>query len=174
MYHGMEGTHGVTSQRLASTAHHRRQPAVPYVYLVRSPRFIIWPRPSARAAFSLAGPIDPPAVASAKMCRVNSFAVLRRRGNPSYTVLSRPTVDWDTSQADDFRERGGSWTRTRTLEGGRAARSDRRGPAQRRPGAAGGCRVSGRPGGAATATGREPGASFAVARRDSRDTHRLA
>jgi adenylate cyclase len=26
--------------------------------------------------------------------------------------LPRPTVDWDTSQADDFRERGGSWTRT--------------------------------------------------------------
>src|SRR5262249_31202644 len=34
--------------------------------------------------------------------------------------------------------------RTRLLEGGRAARSDRTSPAQRRPGAAGGCRVSGR------------------------------
>jgi hypothetical protein len=29
-------------------------------------------------------------------------------------LFPRPTVDWDTSQADDFRERGGSWTRTRT------------------------------------------------------------
>jgi hypothetical protein len=29
-------------------------------------------------------------------------------------AVPRPTVDWDTSQADDFRERGGSWTRTRT------------------------------------------------------------
>jgi hypothetical protein len=38
----------------------------------------------------------------------------------------RITVDWDTSQADDFRTRGVPWTIKRTsLERGRVTRSDR-------------------------------------------------
>src|SRR5437588_8266955 len=50
--------------------------------------------------------------------------------------LPRTTVDWDTSQADDFRTRGVPWTIKRTLlERGRALRSDRNGLAQRRSGA---------------------------------------
>ena len=68
-----------------------------------------------------------------RCCRVSPVLRLAR----SSMLFPRPTVDWDTSQADDFRERGGSWTRTRTLEGGRAARSDRTSPAQRRPGRGG-------------------------------------
>jgi hypothetical protein len=60
-----------------------------------------------------------------------------------YRELPRSTVDWDTSQADDFRTRGGPWTIKRTvLERGRAPRSDRKSLAQRRPGAAAGCRDS--------------------------------
>jgi hypothetical protein len=40
----------------------------------------------------------------------------------------RSTVDWDTSQADDFRTRGEPWTIKRArLGGGRALRSDRKG-----------------------------------------------
>ena len=59
--------------------------------------------------------------------------------------LPRSTVDWDTSQADDFRTRGGSWTIKRTsLERGRALRSDRKSLAQRRSGAVAGCRDSAR------------------------------
>jgi hypothetical protein len=42
----------------------------------------------------------------------------------SFTV-PRTTVDWDTSQADDFRTRGVPWTIKRTLERGRVTRSDR-------------------------------------------------
>ena len=42
-------------------------------------------------------------------------------------LVPRITVDWDTSQADDFRTRGVSWTIKRTsLERGRATRSDRK------------------------------------------------
>src|SRR4051794_23950681 len=59
--------------------------------------------------------------------------------------LSRSTVDWDTSQADDFRTRGEPWTIKRTrLERGRARRSDRQGLARWRSGAAAGCRDSAR------------------------------
>jgi hypothetical protein len=58
--------------------------------------------------------------------------------------VSRPTVDWDISQADDFRMRGGSWTSKRTLERGRATRSDHKSLAQRRPDAAVGCRDNAR------------------------------
>ncbi|MCA1836983.1 MAG: hypothetical protein LC721_11915, partial [Actinobacteria bacterium] len=40
--------------------------------------------------------------------------------------IPRITVDWDTSQADDFRTRGVPWTMKRTtLERGRVTRSDR-------------------------------------------------
>src|SRR5438552_7213251 len=46
---------------------------------------------------------------------------------PSFCVgFLRITVDWDTSQADDFRTRGVPWTIKRTsLERGRVTRSDR-------------------------------------------------
>jgi hypothetical protein len=41
-------------------------------------------------------------------------------------LVLRITVDWDTSQADDFRTRGVPWTIKRTsLERGRVTRSDR-------------------------------------------------
>jgi hypothetical protein len=68
---------------------------------------------------------------------------------PSYAEqgqpLPRTTVDWDTSQADDFRTRGVPWTIKRTLlERGRALRSDRKSLAQRRSGAVAGCRDSAR------------------------------
>jgi len=44
-----------------------------------------------------------------------------------YSIVPRITVDWDTSQADDFRARGVPWTIKRTsLERGRATRSDRK------------------------------------------------
>ncbi len=59
-------------------------------------------------------------------------------------VVPRSTVDWDTSQADDFRDRGARWTRIRRRESDRALRSDRKSLAQRRPGAGAGCRGSGR------------------------------
>ena len=48
-------------------------------------------------------------------------------------ALPRRTVDWDTSQADDFRDGGVSWTSRGLPRGGRAARSDRKSLAQRRP-----------------------------------------
>src|SRR5437868_10960893 len=45
-----------------------------------------------------------------------------------WSALLRITVDWDTSQADDFRTRGVPWTiKRRLLERGRALRSDRSG-----------------------------------------------
>ena len=60
-------------------------------------------------------------------------------------VLPRSTVDWDTSQADDFRTRGGSWTiKSTSLERGRALRSDRKSLAQRRSAAVAGCHDSAR------------------------------
>jgi hypothetical protein len=44
----------------------------------------------------------------------------------SNSTFLRITVDWDTSQADDFRTRGVPWTIKRTsLERGRVTRSDR-------------------------------------------------
>lgn len=58
--------------------------------------------------------------------------------------VSRPPIDWDTSQADGLRQRGDTWTRAGMLERGRAPRSDPKGLAQRRPAAAAGCRVSAR------------------------------
>src|SRR5260221_5796704 len=43
------------------------------------------------------------------------------------TLVPRVTVDWDISQADDFRTRGVPWKIKRTsLERGRARRSDRK------------------------------------------------
>src|SRR4051812_39657541 len=59
--------------------------------------------------------------------------------------VPRSTVDWDTSQADDFRTRGEPWTIKRTrLERGRARRSERQGLARWRSGAAAGCHASAR------------------------------
>src|SRR4051794_30697583 len=44
-----------------------------------------------------------------------------------WTEVPRITVDWDTSQADDFRTRCVPWTMKQTsLAGGRATRSDRK------------------------------------------------
>jgi hypothetical protein len=61
------------------------------------------------------------------------------------TAVPRSTVDWDTSQADDFRTRGEPWTIKRTrLERGRARRSARQGLARWRSGAAAGCHASAR------------------------------
>src|SRR5215212_9879761 len=58
-------------------------------------------------------------------------------------IVPRSTVDWDTSQADDFRTRGEPWTIKRTrLECGRARRSERQGLARWRSGAAAGCHAS--------------------------------
>src|SRR5229473_1829512 len=52
-------------------------------------------------------------------------------------TVSRVAVDWDTSQADDFRTRGVPWTIKRTsVERGRAPRSGRKSLAQRRKTAA--------------------------------------
>ena len=57
----------------------------------------------------------------------------------------RSTVDWDTSQADDFRTRGGPWTIKRTkLERGRARRSEAEGLVQQHSGAGAGCHASAR------------------------------
>ena len=70
-----------------------------------------------------------------------SLALIARRFNP----IPRIMVDWDTSQADDFRTRRGPWTIKRTvLERGRAPRSDRKSLAQRRSAAGAGCRDSAR------------------------------
>jgi hypothetical protein len=44
-----------------------------------------------------------------------------------FETVPRSTVDWDTSQADDFRTRGEPWTIKRTvLERGRVPRSERK------------------------------------------------
>src|SRR3954454_334548 len=59
--------------------------------------------------------------------------------------LPRSTVDWDTSQADDFRTRGEPWTIKRTrLERGQTRRSERQGLARWRSGVAAGCHASAR------------------------------
>src|SRR3954453_10837202 len=59
--------------------------------------------------------------------------------------VPRITVDWDTSQADDFRTRCVPWTMKQTsLAGGRATRSDRKSLAQRRSAAVAGCLDSAR------------------------------
>jgi hypothetical protein len=47
-------------------------------------------------------------------------------GLNSNTTFPRITVDWDTSQADDIRTRGVSWTNKRQMDRGRAPRSDRK------------------------------------------------
>src|SRR5690349_23406347 len=45
---------------------------------------------------------------------------------PKLRQVPRSTVDWDTSQADDFRRRGGPWTIKRTrLKGSRTRRRER-------------------------------------------------
>src|SRR6185312_11744191 len=41
-------------------------------------------------------------------------------------VVPRSTVDWDTSQADDFRDGGVSWVSDGACRSGRAPRSDRK------------------------------------------------
>ena len=49
------------------------------------------------------------------LCLLMVAQSLRQGGGLRWSAaFPRPTVDWDTSQADDFRERGASWTRTRT------------------------------------------------------------
>jgi putative transposase len=54
-----------------------------------------------------------------------------REGGRIVSVVPRSTVDWDTSQADDFRRRGEPWTIKRTrLERGRTRRSERQGQAR--------------------------------------------
>src|SRR3954468_6828710 len=79
-------------------------------------------------------------------------------------LVPRSTVDWDTSQADDFRRRGEPWTIKRTrLERVRARRSGGKGlarwqdvtPAQDRRSAAAVAR--GRPGDRLARTGRHSG-----------------
>jgi hypothetical protein len=50
----------------------------------------------------------------------------------SFVTLS-PKQLIGTSQADDFRERGGAWSRARTLETKPGDASDRKSLAQRRP-----------------------------------------
>src|SRR5260221_6327319 len=53
--------------------------------------------------------------------------VLLRDGRSLGSVVPRVTVDWDISQADQFRTRGVPWKIKRTsLERGRARRSDRK------------------------------------------------
>jgi hypothetical protein len=60
-------------------------------------------------------------------------------------LVPRSTVDWDTSQADDFRTRGGPWTIKRTrLERGRARRSEDKSLARWRSDAGAGCHASAR------------------------------
>jgi DNA-binding CsgD family transcriptional regulator len=81
---------------------------------------------------------------------LSNKAVARRLGISQHTVkfhleslfrklgVPRSTVDWDTSQADDFRTRGGPWTITRTrLKRGQTRRSERQGLARWRLGRGG-------------------------------------
>src|SRR3954464_14044360 len=74
-------------------------------------------------------------------------AMITDRGFVTEALLvPRSTVDWDTSQADDFRRRGEPWTIKRTrLERARARQSGRKGLAQWCSGVAAGCHASARP-----------------------------
>jgi hypothetical protein len=54
-----------------------------------------------------------------------------RRRQVGAPHLPRSTVDWDTSQADDFRTRGEPWTIKQTrLGSGRTRRIERKGQGQ--------------------------------------------
>ena len=96
MYHDMEAAHGVTSQRLASTT----PPQATASRVVRLSRQVAKvhysPRPSARAAFSLVGPIDQPPAASTKMSGMNSFGMLGAAREPPVTRANR-TEKWASS-----------------------------------------------------------------------------
>src|SRR5215213_998002 len=61
------------------------------------------------------------------------------------SLVPRSTVDWDTSQADDFRTRGEPWIIKRTrLEAVGTRRSERPGVARWRSGVEAGCHASAR------------------------------
>ena len=82
------------------------------------------------AAFSRV--VDPALLAGCPSARLRFSVAIK-------SVISRPTVDWDTSQADDFRERGVSWTSKGRMSSSRATWSDHQSLAQRRPAVVAGC-----------------------------------
>jgi hypothetical protein len=94
------------------------------------------------------GLIAPPAAVAAQLrpeAHVILWVLTEAEPDSFIAGFPRTTVDWDTSQADDFRRRGEPWTIKRTrLKHGRARRSGRKGVVQQHSGAAAGCHASSR------------------------------